>query len=331
MLENIEGYLNILRNKYLTDLINNTYIKDKFNKYKYVNKAYIGFDICDNQIENIKCYIGAKKDLCDKFNENYCSIMLNKSAQFNKKLCNAIFDKNNFSLTENSFSLLNNFNSDLITDRDVFIGRFKNLDDNKINNILDNLLIISGYSFAKESIQKCINIIKNENNTQKHPVYILGLNTSNNFFKINEIKVYYDLCKFKNIYDEFGNNDYNVAANAAKKILSMTNDVVLNEKYNNIIEHFKLKEAVLTMFCINYRNNTEDIHKIYFKEGNKPINDRPKFISDLHKIIFGDYMSEINKEILCSAINNGFNLAEMCIASNGKNLKLKIYFEFDNY
>lgn len=330
ILKIIENYLNFLKKNYLSDIVSNPYLIGKFSKYKYLNRIYIGFDIDDNYIKNMKCYVGSKKDSTNKFNENHCNMMLNKSIKSNKNLFYNVFNVNNFCLTENSFSLFKKFNKDLVPQRDVFIGRFKNLTEEKINNVLDDIMKIGKNLCIKEDIRNCINIIKNENNTQKHPVFIIALDM-HNLLSVNAIKMYYDLCKFEKYYDEFGYNDFIVSSKIAEKLISIAQNTILKEKYQNIVEYFKQEDAVLTMYCVNYNKNSDNVYKLYFTEGNKQISNRIKFVSELHKIIFGNEMTKLNQEILSSTINSGFNLAEMCVAANNKSSQLKIYFELDNY
>lgn len=329
-LNKLKNYLNTIKNDYNIELIDDIFLNDMFIKYKNFSRVYIGFDISNNFIKNIKCYLGAKNNMPDNFNENLCSVMREKSSDSSKSLYNIVFNESNFCLTEYSFSVLKKQTLNQTTpNRSVFIARFKKYHEEKINSIINNLLTITNYEYIEKDISNCVNIIKDIIHTKSHPVFIIGLNIDDDLLKSNEIKIYYDLYSFEDFEHEFGCNNFYTSICAVKKIFFETKNMIANKEYSHAIKYFETIEAIPTMFCINYRKNDSNVNKIYFVEGNKPINNKIEFLSGLHKILYNDNLTELNKEILTSALNNGFKLAEMCIALKDGKTELKIYFNLD--
>lgn len=300
-------------------------IHRQFLQYPKTNRVNIGFDIVANKLTNIKCYIGARTDCSDEFTHDLCKKFQEESTRNYQDLARVVFDPEVFCLTENSFSLLEQHYIPLSFSRNVIAARLKAMPVSKVESFVEAVFELGGLDDQYNHSHDLANIIINNNGTQKHPVYIFGVNR-NSTGGFDEIKLYYDMYQYDNYSDVYAHNDYTVATNTGAKLSEYIDDQRMQSLFPQLVKHFSGADGILAIFGVNYRSNGTKIYKFYFTDGNEEIKNRRRFMSKLHQIIYGEEMSEDNLNVLQLALKHGFSPAEMCIATNGKNAMMKTYF-----
>jgi len=195
-----------------------------------------------------------------------------------------------------------------------------------IVDYLKNLMLLTGFEEDTHDIMSYEKIIRDANKTKRHPIYIIGINGGCKPSESEEVKLYYSFYSFDACDNLYGDNDFEISLEAAQGLLGQIDDAALSRVFPSLKTLFGSQDTILALFGLNRRKDKRRVHKLYFTDGCEPINNRMKFLSDLHKILFGNEMNETNKELLASALTYGFSPAEMCIASDGENLMMKIYF-----
>lgn len=297
----------------------------QFLQYPKTNRVNVGFDIVANKLTNIKCYIGARTDLSDEFTYDLCKKFQAETPDGFQDLSKEVFDPKNFCLTENSFSLLEQHYIPLSFSRNVIAARLNAMPIAAVEKFIEAVFKLGGLDNQYIHSQALTNIIINSNRTQKHPIYIFGVNRNSTGW-FDEIKLYYDMYQYDNFDDVYAHNDFTVATKTGAALTDYIDDARMQALFPRLVELFSQVDGILAIFGVNYRTDGTKVYKFYFTDGNEWIKDRRRFMSELHRIVFGEAMSEANLDILQLALKHGFSPAEMCIATDGKNAMMKTYF-----
>lgn len=298
---------------------------EQFLLYPKTNRVNVGFDIVENKLTNIKCYIGATTDYSDAFTNDLCIKFLEDTPDALQNLARAVFDPSAFCLTENSFSLLEQHFIPLSFSRNVIAARLNAMPIPKVETFVKTVFELGGLTDQYDHSQKITDIIINNNGTKKHPVYIFGVNR-NSAGGFDEIKLYYDMYQYDKFDDIYAHNEFTVATKTGTILSEWIDDPRMQTLFPRLVEHFSKVDGILAIFGVNYRMDGTKIYKFYFTDGNEEIKNRREFMSGLHRIVFGKAMTDENLNILQLALEHGFSPAEMCIATDGKNAMMKTYF-----
>lgn len=297
----------------------------QFLQYPKTNRVNVGFDIVANKLTNIKCYIGARMDYSDAFTYDLCEKFQVETPEGLQDLARVVFNPESFCLTENSFSLLEQHYIPLSFSRNVIAARLNAMPISEVETFVESVFELGGLDAQYIHSQDLTNIIINNNGTKKHPVYIFGVNR-NSTGGFDEIKLYYDMYQYDKFDDVYAHNDFAVASNTGAALTKHIDDQRMQSLFPKLVEHFLRVDGILAIFGVNYRIDGTKVYKFYFTDGNEEIKDRRGFMSELHRIVFGEEMSEDNLNILQLALKHGLSPAEMCIATDGKNAMMKTYF-----
>ncbi len=156
-------------------------------------------------------------------------------------------------------------------------------------------------------------------------MYIFGVNR-NSTGGFDEIKLYYDMYQYDKFDDIYAHNEFSAATNTGLALTEWIDDPRMQTLFPGLVDHFSKVDGILAIFGVNYRMDGTKVYKFYFTDGNEEIKDRRGFMSELHRIVFGEDMTEDNLDVLQLALEHGFSPAEMCIATDGTNAMLKTYF-----
>lgn len=297
----------------------------QFLLYPKTNRVNVGFDIVANKLTNIKCYIGARMDYSDAFTKDLCEKFQKDTPDALRNLARVVFDPSVFCLTENSFSLLEQHFIPLSFSRNVIAARLNAMPIPEVETFVKTVFELGGLTAQYDHSQKLTDIIINNNGTKKHPVYIFGVNR-NSTGGFDEIKLYYDMYQYDKYDDIYAHNEFDVATNTGSALTEWIDDPRMQTLFPRLVDHFSKVDGILAIFGVNYRMDGKKVYKFYFTDGNEEIKNRREFISELHRIVFGEAMTENNLNVLQLALEHGFSPAEMCIATDGKNAMMKTYF-----
>ena len=297
----------------------------QFLQYPKANRVNVGFDIVANKLTNIKCYIGARTDYSDDFTKELCKKFQSDTPEEFRGLAGMVFKPETFCLTENSFSLLEKHFIPLSFSRNVIAARLNAMPSSKVEAFVKSIFELGGVNEQYIHAQELSDIIMKNNGTKKHPVYIFGVNR-NCTGGFDEIKLYYDMYQYDKFDDIYAHNDFEIATKAGKALVKYIDDQRMKLLFPRLVAHFASAGGILAIFGVNYRIDGTKVYKFYFTDGNEKIQNRREFMSGLHRIIFGEDMTEDNLNILKLALDHGFAPAEMCIATDGKNAMMKTYF-----
>lgn len=297
----------------------------QFLRYPKTNRVNVGFDIVANKLTNIKCYIGARTDYSDAFTSDLCEKFQADTPNELRDLARVVFNPSAFCLTENSFSLLEQYYIPLSFSRNVIAARLNAMPISEVETFVESVFELGGLDEQYAHSQELTNIIINNNGTKKHPVYIFGVNR-NSTGGFDEIKLYYDMYQYDKFDDVYAHNNFAVATNTGIALTEQIDDQRMQSLFPKLVDHFSKVDGILAIFGVNYRIDGTKVYKFYFTDGNEEIEDRREFMSGLHRIVFGEEMTENNLNILQLALKHGFSPAEMCVATDGKNAMMKTYF-----
>lgn len=297
----------------------------QFLPYPKTNRVNVGFDVVTNKLTNIKCYIGARTDYSDAFTNDLCKKFQEDTPDALRDLARAVFDPSAFCLTENSFSLLEQHFIPLSFSRNVIAARLNAMPIPKVEAFIKTVFELGGLTTQYDHSRKLTDIIISNNGTKKHPVYIFGVNR-NSTGGFDEIKLYYDMYQYDKYDDVYAHNDFVVATETGSVLTQWIDDPRMRTLFPRLVNHFSIVDGVLAIFGVNYRIDGTKVYKFYFTDGNEEIKNRREFMSELHRIIFGEKMTDDNLNVLQLALDHGFSPAEMCIATDGKNAMMKTYF-----
>ena len=297
----------------------------QFLPYPKTNRVNVGFDIVANKLTNIKCYIGARTDCSDAFTNDLCNKFQEDTPDSLRDLARVVFDPNAFCLTENSFSLLEKHFIPLPFSRNVIAARLKAMPIPEVETFVKAVFELGGLTTQYDYSRKLTDIIINNNGTKKHPVYIFGVNR-NSTGGFDEIKLYYDMYQYDRLDDIYAHNDFGVATNTGSVLTGWIDDPKMQMLFPGLVDHFSKVNGILAIFGVNYRMDGRKVYKFYFTDGNEEIKNRREFMSELHRILFEEEMTEDNLNVLQLALEHGFSPAEMCIATDGRNAMMKTYF-----
>lgn len=286
--------------------ISNGVINNKWNEYKNTGCCFISLDISNNDLHDFKCYL--RQD------------SVTKSNQYDEKEMSSYFEWGEY-----SFSLIHtkNINPNL---RKI-IHRIKPMPIENAKEYVYNLFSSANASNYIDDFLQLADIITKVTMTNRYPILGGGFAVNKTNEEIEEIKLYYQLLHFNNCFDQFGDNLENIKEKSAQELINILCDAKMKKVFFPVFEEFTKNEIPLSLFAINKNiHNNLQVNKFYFREGSNRIDNPSELINSIHKILFVEELDVKYIESINTILTFGFNQGEICIATDGVNSMLKIYF-----
>lgn len=258
--------------------------------------SFIGFDLFDNSIDDIKIYFTVSDHSMHEWIEEISfSALKNKIGTYRHW--------KRFALKERDVALLQNMVS-LVQDKSLSSKILMDLID--YGNLIVKYSGTSIYPFFAEGT------VYNNNNPTSTKIYY-------SFMSIDSWDNQYGYYRKERIYECIDriilSTSQEVCAITLKKV-----KLFLQTQYN----------ATPTLFALNVDENGNKEYKFYFMLEKQNMDERLELVNLIHKIIYGYNISDDIMQILkiCKVIN--VKPLELCVGYSPCAIKLKIYFKFQD-
>lgn len=258
--------------------------------------THIGFDIVNNKITNVKYYFISDLDLPQK----YLQISVPRqeySVSFTYPAATAL--------------------------RWIARPDFESAPYAEHRSLLHLLLKQVHAEWNEGRLLQIADKIQGVTNSKRYPLVGYGAShNSQDYNKIDVIKLYYTLWIIQKWDDPYGRNNPDISRNALKAIECDIADTVFRRNYESVVDTMLQHENIMSLFALDI-GKLKEVCKIYFITEDSTWT---ASVNALHKLIFSDDLNSRFVSLFADVRSLGYRYEEIVYAVSDSAQGIKVYF-----